>query len=209
MEFMRSWIVNIIGVVTMCSFTEILMPDGNLRKYSQLIVGIIMMILIMKPMYQFMNIENLFDKITINSQSRIDKESIVRQSSIIKDKQTQQIIEGMEKRLVIDIANRISKTNANISSEISLDIDENIKSSGFGSIRKINIIIKKDKKDVVNGDVKPVKAVSLSEGRDYGKLSRANKENNIELEAVKNRIVEVLNEVYNVPRENINIYIQM
>ncbi len=206
MEFLRDWIISIITVVTISSFAEILMPNGSFRKYAQLVMGIIIMILIMRPATQILNVDKLLDKFTVSTESSIDKNIIIQKSRIIKEKQMEQIIDTMENKVLLAVKRSIMDISGSFDSTIELEIDKNIKSSGFGSLRKIGVTLIPLDKKILKSKVPRVKEVDLSNDLDF--RNNTYEKENAENKKMITKITEALHEVYNVPRENINIYVQ-
>lgn len=53
MEWMRSWITSIAGTVIFSTICEILLPDGNMKKYVRVILGMLLVFAVAKPLADF------------------------------------------------------------------------------------------------------------------------------------------------------------
>ena len=52
MDFLRAWTLSISGAVIIGAIAEMLMPEGDLKKYVRLILGVILIVIIVQPISQ-------------------------------------------------------------------------------------------------------------------------------------------------------------
>jgi len=143
-EILKIWIINIITIIVFISFIEILMPNSKMKKYLNLVLGFIVMLVILNPLINIINskvdLEDEFYKISRD----LKKEEYVFVSNNIENKQKQQLISLYEDRLKTDVVNRIeSKYDVNV-----LEIDINLEKSeeNLGEIKKLKLsVIEKEK----------------------------------------------------------------
>lgn len=50
MEWMRSWVMSIAGTVVFGAVCEILLPDGNMKKYIRIVLGMLLVFTVAKPL---------------------------------------------------------------------------------------------------------------------------------------------------------------
>lgn len=66
MVLIKSWIGNICAALIFLTAVELILPDNNLKKYSKLVLGLILMIVVINPLLSLLNKD-------INIDSAIDK----------------------------------------------------------------------------------------------------------------------------------------
>ena len=49
MELIRNWILQIAGIIVMGALCDMIMPEGEIKKYVKMVVGVIMVFAVMKP----------------------------------------------------------------------------------------------------------------------------------------------------------------
>ncbi len=140
-KFLDTWIGQIAISVIIVSIFEMILPNGNLKKYIKVVLGIYIIYCIITP---FVNNEKLFDldKIDIEKYTA----SNITQSNINQ--------ESMDKRLETLYIQELEK---NINTKIKefgyeiykCQIDANLNSNKENpGIHKINMIIKENKRNI-------------------------------------------------------------
>jgi stage III sporulation protein AF len=54
LEIVKEWVKNIFIIIVAVSFIEILMPEGNMKKYLKFIFSLIIMVIILSPLAIFL-----------------------------------------------------------------------------------------------------------------------------------------------------------
>lgn len=205
MVFIRTWIINIITIMIVSAFAEIIIPDGSFKKYTKLVIGLIVMVIIIKPVIQLSNQEVLLHKLTLETGNYIEKMQVIEKSKMMEEKQRQQIISTYRSNLKSQVKQRVTEVCENYEAKVTVDTDTNIQSSGFGSIRGIEITLSPNNKNNVVAVVAPVEKIDIS-GQTFEKEKKP--EETKEEQQLKTRILEYLHGIYSVPKENITINIQ-
>jgi stage III sporulation protein AF len=217
MDIVRNWVINIITVIIVSFFAEILMPNGNFKKYSKLVIGLIVMVMIIKPVVQISNSELLLNKITLEISNYIDKARIAEQSKIMEEKQAQQIIKTYHANLTDQVKQRVKVMSEAYEPEVRVNVDTNLKSSGFGSIREIEISLLPDRGNKVVTAIAPVRPMkvntrsqNINQQETSAKQTNASQQDILtkEEEQLRMKIIDGLQAVYNIPRENIKIHVK-
>ncbi len=205
MELMRNWMISLITVVIISSFVEMLMPSGSFKKYSKLVVGLIIMVIIIQPILMLTDNDQLFSKYAFEASNHIDKMSIVDKSDVVKEKQMQQIINTYNHNLNNQIQQSVRSLSGGHEAEVIVHTDSDLDSSGFGSIRSIDVVLTSPSNQSTVAVVAPVKEITV--GDDESGIEKEKKLTKEE-ETLKRKIIENLQTVYNVPGENIQVDIQ-
>ncbi|MGE4282237.1 MAG: stage III sporulation protein AF [Clostridia bacterium] len=214
MDIFRNWIINIITVMIVSFFVEILMPDGSFKKYSKLVLGLIVMIVIIKPIVQLSDSEALLNRMTIETANYIDRAKVTEQSEVLQQKQTQQIVSTYQNKITEQINQRVKSVSGQYDANAKVQIDTNLESSGFGSIRNIEIVLTLGSEGEYVPAITTIEPVKISENPDQylNQTQEMNKDIDEQItkeeEQMRIKILDNLSSIYNIPRDNIKIHIQ-
>lgn len=209
--FINSWVQGIILAVILATIIEIILPEGNNKKYVKTIIGIYIMFVIVQPLIsKMLNKDVNIESIMQNTTSTISKFETNNNITI----ETNAYIEKTYKqRLEEDIKNKSSEKGYNISF-LNLAIETG-DSEEYGQINNIAMKIDKidktiedereDKKGTTNNTIDNVKTVQISvldneiiDGNDDVKNTNISEN---EIETFK----EYLSNVYGISKDKIQI----
>lgn len=196
----NSWAKGLILAIIIATIIEIILPEGNNKKYVKTIIGIYIMFIIIAPLIP--NISN--KKINVESflNTEISKMEEVQYNDItietntyIKQTYIEKIKEDMKKKL---------EEREYIINSLELDI-ETEDDENFGFINQISLNISKIQKNI--DDISTENKVDKIENVEI-KISKNNtqnnNENNISIEEIKN-LTDFLNSEYGTDKEKIYI----
>lgn len=159
LDFLRSWIVNIVSIAIILILFEIIVPSGKIKKIINLVSGFIILIVVINPFLTLKNQDfELSDNILADS-FYIDKKEVENSSKALKDTQMQQITTVYKNKLITKIQEEINKIESVESSKVDVDINEDYSSDNFGEINKVIVELKKGKKMNNNLGIEPVSPV--------------------------------------------------
>lgn len=136
-NFLSTWIEQITITVLIVSIFELILPNGNIKKYIKVVLGIYIIFSIISPFVDsnaLYNIENVkFDSFLDNIEKRT--------TPVSQQSMDSRLEELYKKELKEDIAKKIGEYGYEI---YKADIDADFKnSSSEPGIHKINLILKK------------------------------------------------------------------
>ena len=138
-NFLNNWVQQIVVAVIVVSIFELILPNGNLKKYIKVVLGIYVVFCIISP---FVDSMALYKLENIDLEKYIEENSsknAVNQESM--DLRLQQIyIEELEK----DINEKVKEYGYKVS-KCNVDADLNTSSKNPG-IHKIDLILNQDSK---------------------------------------------------------------
>jgi len=202
-EFLRDWTINIVIMVVFVSFLQIILPSSNMKRYLNMIIGLLIIIVLINPFIKFISKDidierEVFTNLSrsnsdrtyeSNEYSKLQNEQIV---GIYKDKLKREIYEIVESKSEYQVLN------------LSIDILEDIDSEDFGSITRIEILMgemaEERKEESENIKVEDVKPVSI----DIKDTSVATKGT---ISKDCDKVQNVIAEYYRIPKENISVYL--
>ncbi len=203
-EAIKGWIINIVIVIILLSFLEILMPDSKMKKYINLILGFIVMLVILGPIIEVLNsTDNLQDDVFIIS-SELNKKEYSFVSSNIENKQMNQLKALYKDRIRKDIAYRVeSKYNVKVG-KVNIEIEEDNQERN-GGIKSLELYVLSSE-ELRNEDTIPIVKIDVSDNEKDNIEKNTNKsldkDINIDL---SRRIKEDISNIYNLNKTSIEI----
>lgn len=153
MEFLTSWITNIILFILLAVIVELLLPQTGLQKYVKMVLGLLLIIIFLTPVFKLfsVDIDNLLNRATgklgeekISLENSIEKQKIEIQKdqhAYILEQTAVQLEEMTEKELMKQFDYQFAHIQLNVSDTIGLtnsieDILDNIESIHVALIDK-------------------------------------------------------------------------
>lgn len=78
-EWISSWLQNIILIVLLATFVDLLLPNSDLQKYSKMVLGLLIMLTILSPLLDLFS--NQFSVTTLLQQ--LDQKAYSKEDSVI------------------------------------------------------------------------------------------------------------------------------
>lgn len=137
-DFLKNWTTNLVIFIIIISFLEMILPNGNIRKFVKMTIGLIVILVIINPFIKLIQSDIDIEKEIFNNiESQYEyRDESYKEFEDYKDKQVKSLYINKIKN---EIDNEIiSKTNYRLS-EIYIDIDESKDTDRYGNIQKINM----------------------------------------------------------------------
>ncbi|MBC7766117.1 MAG: stage III sporulation protein AF [Hyphomonadaceae bacterium] len=183
MEFIKQWFSALIAVLFLSQIATMMLPDGQIAKYVRLVVGLLIMLMVLKPIFALTHTQTNFYQNYFETGQWLDKN---KRNKL--DSQTEQIAVAKEfqNKLGVHIKAHVHSLSIPYDAkEVVVNIDDNPKSSGFLNIREIRMtMVEKtpsNGKIIVQTKQKPMKMSELD----------------------KTVIMDSLSRAYNIPKEHI------
>jgi stage III sporulation protein AF len=200
---MKGWIINIVTTMVFVAFVEVLLPGGNMRKYVNLVIGLLVMLVIISPLIHLsagsynLGID-IFNKgyaielrdanLLLNNVRHEQRESITK---IYRDKVQRQIQEHVERLY----------PGSRAAAEVY--INEDYDSESYGSVLGIRVVLSpsEEARNVENG---------IEIGRIIVDIDEKNPQDTVEVlsrehDLVRADIAGYLSEIYRIPGDQIEI----
>lgn len=189
MEWISDWVQGIIVAVIIVTIIEMILPNGNSKKYIKVVIGIYILFSIIVPIINEFN-STKFDINEILDLEKYANEISIQTSTDLENNNEEQIKNMYETGLKQDIKSKLNDKGYNISN-MDIELEEEYK------IKKITIRIKKNEKE--NENIKKVDKIEI----------RVIKEKEEEIKNITEKEIEELkdyiNSTYEVKKENIII----
>ncbi len=105
----RQWITNLAIISILGVVMDLLLPNGNLKRYTRFLMGVILLTVMLKPILQIFNQVPNLEKYMMQNVMTMDLVHIDYQSQWIEDNQTEQIKDHFAKNLETHIENQVIK----------------------------------------------------------------------------------------------------
>lgn len=147
-DFLRQWVINIVIVIIFVIITDVILPEGSIKKYVKIIIGTFILLTIIKP---FMNIKNISDdfyksykemSIALNGEKELIDTEVL--SSYQKLKAMEIYESKLKEQIISAVSYKTSLDRSNI--DVILDIDKNQESNKYGMINNVLVIMNMDDK---------------------------------------------------------------
>lgn len=198
-EFLKTWVVNIVVVIFFIAFIEILLPTSNMKRYINMILGLLIIIVLINPIIKLMSSDiNIEREVFLN----IKNYNTLGMDDNLKyvELQNKQITEVYKKKIENEIAELVkTEENYNII-EINVSIEENIKREDFGKITAIEVYLR------VNDDISNNKnIIKINEIKNVVvNTAKSNSSQNIKVSSPGfDRIINSISSFYKVPKEKV------
>lgn len=134
MEALKSWAIVVTGTVIFGSVCEMLMPDGNLRKFVRVALGILLVFAIAKPLI------NISDKDFMLNEIKQSQAMASDYSKGLDEENKFQIIKTYKKNLNKKMEEAIAERDPDIVVDINSEV-ETQNEKNFGNIKHISAIV--------------------------------------------------------------------
>lgn len=137
MDQVKSWVLNIAAVAILMIVLDLFMPEGRIRKFTQLVGGFVIMFVMINPVLQ------LIDKgVPVSYAGWQDEVYLLNNrfkytTETLKDEQNKQVLDLYRSMLISDIKSRLESNNQIVKAEVDVVLNENSASDKFGEIRKL------------------------------------------------------------------------
>ena len=134
MDFVRQWTITIVSVIIFITFVEILIPNSNNKRYINVVVGFLLMIIILNPLTKFIAGEIDFEESILKSLNQIEAETAKNVINNIQYSNEEMVISLYKKKIVEQVTTRLEKNTDYLVKDVLVNIVEDINSANFGSV---------------------------------------------------------------------------
>lgn len=200
--FLKTWANQIIVALIIATIFEMLLPNGNNKKYVKMIIGLYVLFTIIQPVITKITGNNL-ELSEFNYKKYFDKEVIESSSKDFEENNSKLIEQAYIDNIKNDIKIKLKQKGYEVISCNNM-IESNENKDNYGTIKKLALQIKKieAEEEKTNNTIK-VEDVEISLENDSSNTSTQEKINISEKD--KKQLIEYLSNEYSIPKENITI----
>ncbi|MED3725279.1 stage III sporulation protein AF [Priestia filamentosa] len=140
MGALTEWVTNIILFILLATIIDLLLPSSSMQKYAKMVIGLLLMLIILTPVFSIfkVNVDKLFTAINSSSISQENssknlldlkkKEIQASQDAYILEQMAVQLEEGVKEELVKEYGVEVSGVEIHMKDEKGEKSFENISS---------------------------------------------------------------------------------
>lgn len=203
-ELIKDWIINIVVAIFFVAFIEILLPTSNMKRYINMILGLLIIIVLINPIIKFMSSDiNIEREVFLNMKNHNtfgadnDSKYVEAQNSQIAEI----YIKKLEKEIV-DVVRKEEKYNV---LKVNIVIEENSQSQDFGKINGIELYLTAS--NIGSESTTGIK-VDEMENISIGSNGKNISEDAMVSSPDTKQIIETISSLYEVPKDKIIIKIK-
>lgn len=198
MELLKLWVKDIAIIFVLISLIEIILPNDNMKRYIDMVTGLLVLTVIISPFVKFIQRDFSLDREVLNlavQQINADYNDDPKLLEL-QEKQIKDMYIGIIKEEILELVN--TSTEYEIDS-INLSICEEEKN--YGQIKEVEIVLRQIKE-------KPNSEATIMVGKieEIHIGDRKEKERDIK-ELENDELIESLHEKFNIPKNNIKVFI--
>lgn len=206
LDFLRSWIINIVTISIILILFEIIIPSGKIKKIINLVSGFILLIAVINPFLTLKNKGFDLGEAALSDSFYIDRKEIETGRKLLEETQMKQISGVYKKKLIDRIEGETKKIEGVSEAAAYVEINEDYSSENFGEINKITVEIKKGKKQLQDSKIEPV--ISVKKVDINAPINQKDMDKNLEaVDPEDKRLTEIvkknLNKSLEISQENI------
>lgn len=202
MEFLKVWIKDIAIIFVLISIVEIALPNSNMKRYIDMLIGILVIIVIITPFIKLIHKDFYVDKEIFKNrvgQIRFEYKDNIELALL----QEEQIKDLYVNKIKDEIEGYILETTEYEVDEIKISINED--EGNFGEIKDLELILRENvnREEINKGSITVAKIEEIKIGD--------KKERPIKLQPLKNseEIINIINKNYNISRDNIKVLLNI
>ncbi|MCB5558466.1 stage III sporulation protein AF [Anaerosalibacter bizertensis] len=202
MSFLKSWVIDIVTMVIFISFLEIVLPNSNMKRFIDMIVGFLIIVVIITPFIKIISKDIDIEKNFLLNSNKLNteiKNNYSEEKEEVLALQEKQIIESYKKGIERKIGNLIKeKTNYEVKN-IDMEINKDLEDKNYGEIKELNIVLR-EKIDKNSENEKSIKIENIEEV--WIKKNKENKSN--EKFEESDKIKKIISKEYGLSEEKIS-----
>lgn len=109
MEFLREWIITIISTIIFITFVEILVSNSNHKRYIDMVVGFLIVIVILNPLTNIINGEIDFEEGIIKTSNELELATAKNRAINVKSNHTEVTMKLYKDKISEQLKNRIEE----------------------------------------------------------------------------------------------------
>lgn len=205
-DFLRNWIMNITVIIIFIMFLDTIMPNNSMKRYINVIVGLLIIIVVIKPFVLVKDYADSFNSEFLETLNFIDQSGLEGESVEISKFQQQKALEIFEDNLKSRITKLIKNNVRPDYNEVSVDLElvRNFEREDFGNIKSITVNLSNGRKEVIEVDrIKIEVNEGLSENKNV--INKDKAEYNLNDSKISRKIKNEISKALGISESIVNI----
>lgn len=148
-EYVKNWLNMIIILGIAFTLIRMIIPNTNLKKYIDSMIGIVVVITILTPVISIISKDNFTDEISEPIKDILSEETMSNSYENYTSINTNNVISEFEHRLEQDIENKLkNRINQEVTVNVTVDNTYNIEEIKIGMVKEA----KEDIKNIISNE---------------------------------------------------------
>ena len=201
-ELLKPWVINIVVITIFVIIADIILPEGSIKRYVRVIIGIFVLLAIIQPLINIKNIRFDFEKSYLETSIKLDSKSDIKDKEVLSAYQKDKALEIYESKLIEQIITAVSykKSIDKKNIEVILNINKDKQSSEFGLLNNVKVIICPGEE---MSQIEKIKKVKI--GNDEKVIYKEEKEYNLYEKTSSDEICEMLSKMLGIDKNKIQV----
>ncbi|MCQ1529823.1 stage III sporulation protein AF [Lutispora saccharofermentans] len=201
-ELLKPWVINIVVITIFVIIADIILPEGSIKRYVRVIIGIFVLLAIIQPLINIKNIRFDFEKSYLETSIKLDSKSDIKDKEVLSAYQKDKALEIYESKLIEQIITAVSykKSIDKKNIEVILNINKDKQSSEFGLLNNVKVIICPGEE---MSQIEKIKKVKI--GNDEKVIYKEEKEYNLNEKTSSDEICEMLSKMLGIDKNKIQV----
>lgn len=202
--FLKTWISQIIVAVIIATIIELILPNGNNKKYIKMIIGMYVLFTIIQPVVTKITGNNL-EITNFNYKKYFDEDIIESSTQDFENNNSKLIKQAYINNIKEDIVQKLKQKGYEVI-DCNIEILDDENQENYGSIRSINLIINElDVENEEDNNENNINIENVEINISNNTTETTNKEKNNISDKEKQKIIEYLSEEYSINKTDIII----
>ncbi len=208
MGTLREWIISIASIMIFAVMVQMTVPSGTIKKLITLVLGLITIMVVIKPMTKFVEPGFLIEDSYLSGKSFLDKAELENRGENLEERQAAQIIEVYRSKVSDRVKGIISLIEEVEFKSVQLILNEDISSEEFGVIKQLFIYVTKKENEGKTGSIRIDKIEASSGIERTDKDAQKNSAEDELSVALINKIKEKVSGILEIDKDNITVSIR-
>lgn len=204
--FLRNWIKNIVVVIILAMFLELLLPKSEMQKYVKMVLGLLVILLVLNPVLDLIKQNFSFGERILEIQNTMELDNIMTVAQNLEQNNKKNILKTYKEGLNKQVEAQVMTFDEIKEAEAYVVIDENMESENFGQIQEIKLCLQFDAEQSNTSIIEPIEKIEIGIGNRVEELreQNVNKEN---ISGIIKKVVGKLSDYYNIAEKKITIVV--
>lgn len=201
-ELLKPWVINIVAIIIFVIIADIIMPEGSIKRFVKVIVGLFVLLAIIQPLIHIKDIRYDFEKSYVETSIILSGEGDLQDKEVMGRFQKTKALEIYEANLKNQIASAVSyrKSIDKRSIEVFLDINKDEESNEFGRLNNVEVILPSNKD---KSQIEKIKKVEI--GKEEKVIYKEEQEYNFNEKTSSEEIIDMLSKMFGIDRGKVQV----
>lgn len=200
--FLKTWVNQIIVAIIISTIIEMILPNGNNKKYIKMVIGLYILFTIIQPIFTKITGEKL-NISGVNYNKYFNTDILETTSQDFETNNSKLIKQAYIDNIKQDIKSKINKKGYDLT-KCSIDILDDESKEGYGAIQNISLKIKK-KESKIEESTNLIKIENIEVGTNSNSIDRNTEDKSKLSDDEKIEIIEYLAKEYSIDKTIITI----